>query len=98
VEWVEAALESEEPYELILLDVMMPKMDGQTALQAIRAKEQEHGRVGVKESVILMVTADNSPETVTRAFFDGYCTDFLAKPITRQVLMNKLREYHLITD
>ena len=98
VELVEAALAEERPYNLILLDIMMPKMDGLAALQVIRTKEQEYGVMGTKESVIIMVTADNSPDAVTQAFFKGYCTDFLAKPITRQVMLDKLKEYKLIAE
>jgi two-component system chemotaxis response regulator CheY len=98
VEWVETALAEQEPYDLILLDIMMPKMDGQAALRAIRTKEREYSVVGVKESVILMVTADSSSDSVTQAFFRGYCTDFLVKPVTRQILLDKLREYNLIAD
>jgi two-component system chemotaxis response regulator CheY len=48
--------------------------------------------------VIIMVTADSSPDAVTQAFFKGYCTDFMAKPITRQAMLDKLREYKLIED
>ena len=98
VEWVEAALAEEDPYDLILLDIMMPKMDGQAALQLIREKEASYHVTGAKESVIIMVKADSSEDAVTQAFFKGYCTDFLAKPIIRQVLLDKLREYGLITD
>ncbi len=98
VELVEAALAEESPYNLILLDIMMPKMDGLAALQAMRAKEEEYGVKGSRESVIIMVTADGSPDSATQAFFKGYCTDYLVKPITRQVLLDKLKEYKLIAD
>ncbi|MBF0163001.1 MAG: response regulator [Magnetococcales bacterium] len=93
---VEKALVEQAPYQLILLDIMMPKMDGQVALQAIRAMEQKYGVPGAEEVVILMVTALDSPFAVTEAFFKGYCTDYLVKPITRQDLFDKLREYKLI--
>ncbi|MBF0184374.1 MAG: response regulator [Magnetococcales bacterium] len=97
LDWVEAALAENRPYDLILLDIMMPKMDGQATLKAIRDLEQAHQQTGRQESVILMVTAYDAPEMVTKAFFKGYCTDFLSKPITRQVLMDKLQEYGLPT-
>ncbi|MEO5362148.1 MAG: response regulator [Magnetococcus sp. DMHC-8] len=95
LEWVEAALTEGKPYDLIMLDIMMPNMDGQTALQAIRAREQEYHS---KEAVIIMVSADTSPDAVTQAFFKGYCTDYLAKPITRQMVLDKLKEYGLIAE
>ncbi len=37
------ALEDEEPYDLICLDVMMPVMNGYQALEAIRKDEAERG-------------------------------------------------------
>ncbi|MBF0125214.1 MAG: response regulator, partial [Magnetococcales bacterium] len=94
--FVEAALDEEEPYNLILLDIMMPKLDGQAALQRIRALEQQHGCVGTKEAVIFMVTANDSPREAASAFFKGYCSDYLTKPILRQTLISKLQEYRLI--
>ncbi|MBF0153020.1 MAG: response regulator [Magnetococcales bacterium] len=96
VKFVEAALDEQEPYDLILLDIMMPKLDGQSALIKIRALEKEHGITGAHESVIIMVTANDSPLAAIEAFFKGYCTDYLMKPITRQSLMDKLKEYGLV--
>ncbi|MBF0097029.1 MAG: response regulator [Magnetococcales bacterium] len=95
---VKDALSTDTPFDLILLDVMMPIMDGLSTLQAIRSEEHVFGRVGNKESVIIMVTACSEAEVVSKAFFKGYCTDFLTKPIRRKSLVDKLKEYHLITE
>ncbi|MBF0125386.1 MAG: response regulator [Magnetococcales bacterium] len=94
---IEVAMDEGEPYDLVLLDIMMPKMDGQEALQRIRALEQQRGRVGPKEAVIFMVTANDSPREAAAAFFKGYCSDYLTKPILRRTLLDKLQEYQLIT-
>jgi two-component system, chemotaxis family, chemotaxis protein CheY len=40
---VQNAREADEPYDLICLDIMMPEMDGQTALKQIRAIEEHTG-------------------------------------------------------
>ena len=40
------ALAAYEPYDLICLDIMMPEMDGQEALNAIRQMEMAAGIVG----------------------------------------------------
>ncbi|MBF0190969.1 MAG: response regulator [Magnetococcales bacterium] len=96
VDLVEASLVEEIPYNLILLDIMMPVMDGQSALHAIRALEVEYGVAGAREAVIIMVTALDAPEAVTEAFYKGYCTDYIIKPFTRRVLLDKLKEYNLI--
>ena len=39
VEAFKIALDQKEPYDLVCLDIMMPEMDGQTALKEIRAIE-----------------------------------------------------------
>ncbi|MBF0615091.1 MAG: response regulator [Magnetococcales bacterium] len=90
------ALESGEPYDLVLLDIMMPEMNGQVALQQMRSLEKEYGMIGANEAVIIMVTALDSPWAATDAFFKGYCTDYLTKPITKQILIEKLLEYRII--
>ncbi|MBF0184938.1 hemerythrin domain-containing protein [Candidatus Magnetaquicoccus inordinatus] len=96
--WAREALSEGAPFDLILLDVMMPIMDGLSALQAIRVEERSFGRVGNKESVIIMVTACDAPEVAVKAFFEGYCTDFLTKPVRRRSLLDKLKEYHLLAE
>lgn len=63
-------------FDVLLLDVMMPKMDGLETLAAIRAKETGTG----KHLPIIMATAHNEPgdaARLKRAGADGY----LAKPL-----------------
>ena len=78
VEAVEMA--SAAPYDLILMDVRMPRMDGLAATRAIRALGGESGR-----TPILAVTADAMPEDAARclaAGMDGH----VAKPLTHACL------------
>ena len=85
----EAALEvcqTQRP-DLILLDVMMPTMDGITACQIIRALP------GYAHVPILMVTALQAPDAITRAFEAG-ATDYVAKPVNPMVLRHRVN--HLL--
>jgi two-component system, chemotaxis family, chemotaxis protein CheY len=91
-----SAIEDDEPYDLVLLDIMMPGMDGHEVLQAMRAKESEHEMMGEDETVIIMITAAHSPRNVLNAFFKGGCTDYIEKPVSRDQLFGKFREYNLI--
>ncbi len=86
-------LEDGDPFDLVLLDIMMPGMDGQETLKQMRAVEEGLQIRGTEEAVIIMVTAMDSPQAVTAAFFQGKCTDYIAKPINREKLMDKLGEY-----
>ena len=98
VEAFMVALDDGLPYDLVLLDIMMPEMNGQDALRSIRAYEQEHGLTGAKEAVIFMVTALDTESQVVEAFFKGRCTDYITKPVRQEVLFNKLKEYNLQHD
>jgi len=60
--------------DLILLDVMMPDIDGIEACQHIR-QELEHVNVP-----IIMVTADNNDTTIEKCFEAG-ASDYIAKPV-----------------
>jgi PAS domain S-box-containing protein len=66
-----------EPWDLILMDVQMPEMDGPTATGVIRARERAEGRA---RTPIVALTANAMAHQVaeyTQAGMDG----FVAKPI-----------------
>ncbi len=98
VEICELALADGEPYNLICLDIMMPIMDGQEALRKIRDLERARNIPESAEAVIFMVTALNTEESVVQAFFRGGCTDYIAKPIVRQKILDKMHQYDLIKN
>lgn len=90
------ALKENSPYDLICLDIMMPKMDGQDALRIIRQKEKEIGIEPKNEVKIIMITALDTPKDVMEAFYKGGCTTYLVKPIEKKKIINLLKEYELI--
>lgn len=74
------------PYDVILMDVQMPVMNGYDATRAIRALPGPKGR-----TPILAMTANVMKEEVARtreAGMDG----FVPKPFKREELMNALRQ------
>jgi two-component system chemotaxis response regulator CheY len=94
VDAVAAALEAGEPYQLICLDIMMPEMDGQTALKGIRALEEKRGIFSTDGVKILMTTALNDPRNVIAAF-QGLCDNYLVKPIDKAKLGEALKKMGL---
>ena len=89
------ALEEDEPYDLVVLDIMMPVMDGYQALSGIRNIEKERGidkEHGVK---IIMATALNDEKNVKMAFDLG-CTVYSGKPIDQDRFEKGLKKLGLI--
>jgi two-component system, sensor histidine kinase and response regulator len=76
-----------EAFDVVLMDVQMPEMDGLEATVAIRAREQGTNR----HLPIVALTAQALPgdrESCLRAGMDGY----LAKPVQIQPLLRALTE------
>jgi PAS domain S-box-containing protein len=78
------AIAQETLPDLILLDVMMPQMDGLETLRRLRASDW--GR----EIPVILVTADDRVETQVAGLEQG-ADDFIAKPIMAPVLMARVR-------
>lgn len=74
------ALEEEDPYDLICLDVMMPVMDGYQALKNIRDIEREHNVDPADQARVIMTTALNEEKNVKKAF----CMCFFKKGQSRR--------------
>jgi len=91
------ALEEDRSYDLILLDIMMPEMDGQLVLQELRRMENEMGITGLDGAKIIMTSALTDSDNVMTAFREQ-CDAYLVKPVTKSDLMAKLRELSLIEE
>jgi two-component system chemotaxis response regulator CheY len=95
VESFRLATESGEPYALVCLDIMMPEMDGQAALSAIRAQEAAANCPPSRAAKIVMTTALRDLENVTKSY-DQLCDGYLTKPIRRDKLVEVLKDLGLL--
>ena len=77
---------SETPYDLIVVDIQMPEVDGLEVLKKIVHSEKYSGAKPAKKIVI---SADSSPHNVCMAG-KFKCEAFLVKPVRRDALMAKL--------
>ena len=76
-------VEANQP-DLILLDIMMPRMSGYEVCEQIKADPEKQG------IPVLMVTALNEMGDIEKAVTAG-CDDFLTKPVNQLELKTRVR-------
>lgn len=84
-----------QPYNLICLDIMIPKVDGVKVLKAIRDFETSKGLLPDKRAKVIMTTALQETQLVKQAFEIG-CEAYAAKPIDIQKFEEVMRNINLI--
>lgn len=89
------ALEEDDPYDLVCLDIMMPVMDGYQALMGIRNLEKERAIPKEKQVKVIMTTALNDEKNVKMAFELG-CTIYSGKPIDQARFEQALKKLGLV--
>ena len=78
-----------ENYDLVLMDIQMPVMDGYTATREIRMWETEQN---IKETPILALTAFATKDDEKKSLEAG-CTAHLTKPIKKAKLLEAIQRY-----
>lgn len=85
------SLEEDETYDLICLDIMMPKLDGLKALKMISSIEKDNHINKDKSSKKFVITALDNVKDVQRAFELG-CEVYVTKPINTAKLIEVMRK------
>ena len=77
-------LVSANKYDLVLMDIQMPEMDGYEATKSIRALNHIH-----KSTPIMAMTANATPEEINKCFESGV-DDYISKPFIPDELFRKM--------
>jgi CheY-like chemotaxis protein len=85
-----AKVQSFQP-DLILLDVMMPKLSGFEVCQKLKANP------ATRKIMVLMVTALNEAGDIERAVQAG-TNDFISKPVNKLELLSRVKTMFLVMD
>ena len=77
-------LNDTSPVDLILLDIMMPILDGVEFLKIFRSD-----KINVNIPIIVLSTDDTRKDEI----FDNGANDFLRKPMKEEVLIEKVKQW-----
>lgn len=72
--------------DLVLLDLMMPVLDGFAVLSEIKADQD------LREIPVIIVSAANDSKSIVKGIKQG-ADDYITKPVDVDQLKNKLKEY-----
>lgn len=84
--------EDEDNYDLVVLDVMMPMLDGYQVLDTIRKIEKDKNIPVEQRAKVIMTTALNEEINVKKAMEIG-CDAYVGKPVNVEkftILLNRL--------
>ena len=91
VEAVDAALETDEPYDLICLDIMMPGVDGVEVCRRIRKIETSI------PTYIILLTELGSKKDIIKGLEAG-ADDYITKPFDKDELHARIKAGHRIIE
>lgn len=75
---------SNEDFQFVLIDVMMPEMDGYTLMRMFK-------QAAKKDIQCIMMSGSEDPETASKCFQVG-AEDFLQKPIREEILRQRIEK------
>lgn len=89
------AWERNNPYDLICMDIMMPRVDGIQALKMIRKMEREMGIMQSEASKVVMISAVDNPRYIFEAYHQGRANAYIYKPLDKQKILEELKKLNL---
>jgi two-component system, chemotaxis family, chemotaxis protein CheY len=89
------SVQEKDPYDLVCLDIMMPKVNGAKVLKAIRDLETQQGMLPENRSKVIIITALAETQFVQNAFEFG-CEAYVMKPVDTKKLTEELKNMNLI--
>lgn len=78
-------IKSDQP-DLILLDLMMPVLDGFAVLSQVKADPS------LRDIPVIIISADHDSKSIVRGIKQG-ADDYLTKPVNAELLVKKVKEY-----
>lgn len=98
LEAFEAALTAGSPFDLVLMDIMMPETSGHQVLEGIRSMERQAGVPDDRAARAIVVSALSDQKSIARSFFRGQAISYIPKPVGLTALRQELIRFGLVED
>ena len=82
--------QTDNPYDVVFLDVMMPGMNGFDVLQEIRSSDPKS-----EKTKVIMATSISDKKNVSKAIAYG-CDGYVIKPYNKEEIMKQLKRLALV--
>jgi two-component system chemotaxis response regulator CheY len=93
----EQSIDEHSPFSVAFLDIMVPGMDGQKVLRALRDVEVNRNVPPEQRVKIVMVTALSDKQNITTAYQES-CDAYLIKPYDEAKLIGTLQKLGVIAQ
>jgi signal transduction histidine kinase/DNA-binding response OmpR family regulator len=87
------AIQQGEQFDLILMDIDMPVMDGYTATRRIRAWQQALGAEAQNLAAPIVALSADAMREAVRASLEAGCVAHVAKPVDRDTLLKTIHRF-----
>lgn len=84
------------PFDLVVMDILMPVLNGHDALAAIRRLEADAGLDDDAHTPAIMLSSLDDPANMLRAQFESGAQAYVTKPFSPQTLLEALASLGLV--
>ena len=92
------ALKTGKHYDLVVMDILMPEVDGHKALETIVAMQHEAGLAPEQRSKSIMLSSLDDPKNMMQAQFQSGADIYITKPFEADTLLEALTSLDLLTN
>jgi two-component system chemotaxis response regulator CheY len=79
------------PYDVVMMDILMPGMDGHETAEMMRCREKELQVPRIDAFKLVMITSLVDDMNVSKAFFNTQASCYIVKPLDKDKVIDELR-------